>query len=150
MSLTFEKYGFKALKNVGLLAISSFAFAGCSFSISSATIDNLKICSEKVKNKECASDVSSFTKSTPKLFATADLKNAPEGTKVKIDWKYLNGEAGAAKMIDSVNLVTESNMTLITSYLESDKAWPTGNYEVVFTLGTDNSQPLKKQFSINK
>jgi hypothetical protein len=150
MSLTSQKHGFKALPFLGLLTISSFAFVGCSFSISSATIDNLKICSEKVKNKECASDVSSFTKSTPKLFATADLKNAPEGTKVKIDWKYLNGEAGAAKTIDSVNLVTESNMTLITSYLESDKAWPTGNYEVVFTLGTDNSQPLKKQFSITK
>jgi hypothetical protein len=150
MSPMFQKYSFRDLHFLGLLAIGSLALAGCSFSISSAAIENLKTCSEQVKGKECASDISSFTKATPKLFATADLKNAPEGTKVKVDWKYLSGEAGAAKMIDSVNLVTESNMTLITSNLESTKEWPTGNYEVVFTLGTDNSKPLTKQFSITK
>jgi hypothetical protein len=150
MSLFFQKYNFKAMHFLGLLAFGSLALIGCSFSVSTAAIENLKTCSEQVKDKACASDTSSFSKATPKLFATADLKNAPEGTKVKVDWKYLNGEAGAAQTIDSVNLVTESNMTLITSNLTATKEWPTGNYEVVFTLGTDNSKPLTKQFSITK
>jgi hypothetical protein len=146
-----QKYSFKSLNFLGVLTIGSIAITGCSFSLSSATLENLKTCSEQVANKECANNVASFTKTTPKLFATADLKHAPEGTKVKINWKYLGGEAGDAKTIDSVSIVTDSNMDLITSNLEfSGKEWPTGNYEVAFMLETDNSKPLKKQFSITK
>jgi hypothetical protein len=107
------------------------------------------MCGKVTADKECASDTNTFDNNTPKLFATADLNNAPEGTKVKIDWKYLGGEAGTAADIDSVNLETNSNMTTITSHLSApSKGLPAGKYEVVMSLDTDNSKPIRKQFSI--
>ncbi|PSB58706.1 hypothetical protein [Chamaesiphon polymorphus] len=107
------------------------------------------MCGQVTTDKECTSDTSTFGKDTPKLFATADLNNAPEGTKVKIDWKYLGGEAGTAAEIDSIDLETKSNMTTITSHLSApSKGLPAGKYEVVMSLDTDNSKPISKQFSI--
>jgi hypothetical protein len=151
MSPTSPRNGSTALCFLALLTISNLSIVGCSFNVSTAKIDNLKICSTKNQDKECAVDTNSFTKTTPKLFATVDLNNALDGTKVKVDWKYLGGEAGSEQVLDSVNLEAESNMSLITSDLTAGgKNWPIGNYEVVFTLETDNSKPLKKQFLITK
>jgi hypothetical protein len=139
----------KYLKIFVPFALSTFAATACSFNISTAALENVKMCGEVADNQPCASDITKFEKTAPKLFVTADLKFAPEGSKVKIDWKYLGGEAGKATDIDSVTLETKSNTTLVTSSLTATNAgWPSGNYEVVLSLNTDNSQPIRKQFSI--
>jgi hypothetical protein len=140
------------VKTIGVLAFSvvgSLLINGCNFSLSTATLENMKMCGEVGADKQCASDTATFSKKAPKIFATADLKYAPEGTKVKVDWKYLGGEAGQASNIDTVNLEVKSNMTVITSSLPSpEKGWPGGDYEVVISLDTDNSKPVSKKFSI--
>lgn len=149
MLSTFQANRVKIVEILALSITTSLMIAGCSYSISSAKIENLKTCGQVTADKQCTSDTSAFDKKTPKLFATADLNYAPEGTKVKIDWKYLGGEAGAATDIDTVNLETKSNMTTITSHVSApDKGLPAGQYEVVMSLDTDNSKPIRKQFSI--
>jgi hypothetical protein len=149
MMRTFHNDNVKVVEILALSVLSSLTIVGCSFSVSTAKLENLKMCGKVTTNKECASDTSTFAKNTPKLFATADLNNAPEGTKVKIDWKYLGGEAGTATDIDSINLETKSNMTTITSHLSApNQGLPVGKYEVVMSLDTDNSKPIRKQFSI--
>lgn len=128
---------------------SSLTLVACNFSISTATLDNVQVCSEVQSNGQCDSDSAPFAKDAAELVATADLKYAPEGTLVTIDWNYLGGEAGQATAIDSVSLETEENMDLVTSSLTTPQSgWPSGDYEVVFSLDTDNSQPISKQFSV--
>lgn len=145
-----------AMSKVGRIATlaalsiaSGSTLVACNFSVSTAALDNVKLCREILKGEQCTSDTTQFAKNTSQLFATADLKYAPEGTKVKVDWKYLGGEAGQATPIDSVSLETKDNMSVITSSLPTPKnGWPTGEYEVVFSLGTDNSTPIHKKFSV--
>jgi hypothetical protein len=135
----------------GLFVLSTLAATACSFNVSTATLENIKMCVEKPENQTCASDTAQFDTAIPKIFATADLKFAPEGTKVKIDWKYLGGDTAKATDIASIDLVTESDTNLVSSNLNApSNGFPEGNYEVVISLGTDNSKPISKKFSISK
>ena len=134
-----------------LFVLSVFTTTACSFNLSTATLENIKMCVEISENKPCANDTSKFEKNTPKIFVTSDLKYAPEGTKVKIDWKYLGGDTVKATDIDSITLETKSDTTFVFSSLSAPtNGWPDGNYEVVLSLNTDNSKPISKQFSISK
>ena len=135
----------------GLFVLSTLAATACSFNVSTATLENIKMCVERPENQTCASDTAQFNTTTPKIFATADLKYAPEGTKVKIDWKYLGGDTVKATDIASVDLVTKSDTNIVFSNLNAPpNGLPEGNYEVVISLGTDNSKPISKQFSVSK
>jgi hypothetical protein len=121
----------------------------CSFNISTAGLKNVKMCPNLVQGQQCANDASTFAQNTPKLFVTADLNNAPEGTKVKIDWRYLGGEAGGETNIDTVIVESKSDTKQITSSLTSSNGtWAKGKYEVVLSLDTDNSKPIRKEFTI--
>ena len=133
-----------------LFVLSTLAATACSFKVSTATLENIKMCVEKPENQTCASDTAQFNTTTPKIFATADLKYAPEGTKVKIDWKYLGGDTVKATDIASVDLVTKSDTNIVFSNLNAPpNGFPEGNYEVVISLGIDNSKPISKQFSVS-
>ena len=135
----------------GLFVLSTLAATACSFSVSTATLDNIKMCVEKPENQTCASDTAQFNTTAPKIFATADLRNAPEGTKVKIVWKALEGDPVKATDVASIDLVTKSDTNLVSSNLNvPPNGFPEGNYEVVISLGTDNSKPMSKKFSISK
>jgi hypothetical protein len=123
---------------------------GCSFKVSTAGLDNVKMCAQEPSNSGCATDTTNFKPNTGKLFVTANLNNAPEGTKVKIEWKFLGGGSVAPQTIDTVTLETKANTNLVNSYLSSpNNGWPKGDYEVVISLDTDNSKPVSKKFSIS-
>ena len=138
-----------SVKIFGLFVLSTLAATACSFNVSTATPENVKMCVEVPENQTCASDTAQFNTTTPKVFVTSDLKYAPEGTKVKIDWKYLGGDTVKASDLASIDLVTKSNTNFVASYLNLN-GLPEGNYEVVISLDTDNSKPISKQFSIAK
>jgi hypothetical protein len=141
---------FIRLATLSALSIAScFALSACKFSVSTAALDNVKLCSQVAQGKRCSSDTAQFDKNTTRLIASADLNHAPKGTKVKIDWNYLGGGAEQATPIDSISLETKDDTSFVTSSLPSPKkGWPTGEYEVVFSLGADNSKPIHKKFSI--
>ena len=135
----------------GLFVLSTLAATACSFNVSTATLENIKMCVERPENQPCASDTAQFNTTTPKILATADLKSAPEGTNVKINFKYLGGDTVKAFDMGSIDLVTKSNTSFVSSYLSAPpNGFLEGNYEIVISLGTDNSKPVSKQFSISK
>lgn len=141
----------KFVKYFGLIVLSAFATTACSFNVSTATLEDVKTCTEVPENQPCASDTSQFEKTTPKIFVTSNLKYAPEGTKIKIDWKYLGGGSVKATDIDSITLETKSDTKFVYSSLTAPtNGWPDGNYEVVLSINTDNSKPIHKQFSVSK
>ena len=141
----------RSLRIFVLSVLSTFAATACNFSFSTATLEDIKMCVEKPENQTCASDTAQFNTTTPKIFATADLKSAPEGTKVKIVWKDLGSDTVKATDIASVDLETKPNVNIVSSNLNAPpNGLPEGNYEVVISLGTDNSKPISKQFSISK
>ena len=141
----------RSLRIFVLSVLSTFAATACNFSFSTATLENIKMCVEDPENKTCASDTAQFNTTTPKIFATADLKSAPEGTKVKIVWKDLGSDTVKATDIASVDLETKPNVNIVSSNLNAPpNGLPEGNYEVVISLGTDNSKPISKKFSISK
>ncbi|MBW4600816.1 MAG: hypothetical protein KME29_14750 [Calothrix sp. FI2-JRJ7] len=139
----------KFLKILTLSLLVGGISTACNFKISTANLDNVKICSELANDKKCTSDTAEFNGNTSKIFVTADLNYAPEGTKVKINWNYLGGKAGAGATIDTLNLETKDNANNITSHLTANKrGFPAGKYEVVMTLDTDNSKPIRKEFTV--
>ena len=141
----------RSLRIFVLSVLSTFAATACNFSFSTATLEDIKMCVEKPENQTCASDTAQFNTTTPKIFATADLKSAPEGTKVKFVWKDLGSDTVKATDIASVDLETKPNVNIVSSNLTAPPdGFPEGNYEIVISLGTDNSKPISKQFSISK
>ena len=139
-----------SVKIFGLFVLSTLAATACSFNVSTATLENVKMCVEVPENQTCASDTAQFNTTTPKVFVTSDLKYAPEGTKVKIDWKYLGGDTVKAFDMGSIDLVTKSDTSSIFSNLNAPpNGLLEGNYEVMISLGTDNSKPISKQFSVS-
>ena len=141
----------KFAKYFGLIVLGAFATTACSFNVSTATLEDVKTCTEVPENQPCASDISQFQNNTQKIFVTSDIKYAPEGTKIKIDWKYLGGETVKATDIDSITLETKSDTKFVYSSLSAPtNGFPDGNYEIVLSINTDNSKPIRKQFSISK
>ncbi|NMF60745.1 hypothetical protein [Pseudanabaena yagii] len=146
-----QKNSTKVVRLSVLFGLSAVVTAACSFNISTATLEDVKTCTEAPENQPCASDISQFQNNTPKIFVTSNIKYAPEGTKIKIDWKYLGGESVKATDIDSITLETKSDTKFVYSYLTAPtNGWPDGNYEIVLSINTDNSKPIRKQFSISK
>ncbi|MHB9111747.1 MAG: hypothetical protein ACYC4D_03845 [Thermoleophilia bacterium] len=123
------------------------AASGCN--VSTANLSNVNVC-DKLDNEQCPSDMSSLDQETPAFYVSADLNNAPSGTKIKIDWRYLSGEIGNEPQdIDSVSLTSEEDSNNIQSSLErATDVWPKGEYEVVLTIQTDNAEPIHKKFSV--
>ena len=136
-----------------LIAIATAAsvmilvLGGCN--VSTAGLSNVKLC-EKLDGDACSSDMSTLSKEASTFFVTANLDNAPAGTKIKIDWRYLSGELGNQPQdIDSASFTSEEDSNVITGSLERATAtWPKGEYEVVLKIQTDNADPVSKTFSV--
>lgn len=138
----------KAFFMAALLMVAALSWgAGCN--VSTASLSNVRVC-EQLEGDQCPSDMSSLGKETPSFYVSADIDNAPTGTKIKIDWRYLSGEVGNEPQdIDSVSLTTEEGTnTLQSSLKRSTELWPRGEYEVVLKIDTDNADPIHKKFSV--
>lgn len=130
---------------VALIVLLAIGLSACSFSVSTASISDVKTGSE-IEDGEVVKEVKVFATDAPQIFVTAKLNNAPEGTKLTFLWRYL--EDGGTD-IDSVTVETESGQNLAKSSLSMPtEGWPPGDYEVVLKLDTDNSEPVRKKFSV--
>ncbi len=130
-----------------LTAVVSMSLAVTACEVSTASLSNVKVC-DKLENDTCPSDMATMATTTSAFYVTGDVNNAPTGTKIKIDWKYLGGEI-AAQDIDSVTLTTEENTNVLESSLDKpDSGWPKGDYEIVLKIQTDNTDPISKKFSV--
>lgn len=134
-------------KSINILSVLSlfFLFSSCNFS--TANIDNVKMCTS-VNDNQCAADTPSFSNTTPFIYISCDLNNAPENTQVKMEWAYL-GEQRIS--IDAITQSSGSNIG--TVHLQSNlsrpnNGWPSGDYEVVITILDTENAPIVKKFSV--
>lgn len=127
--------------------VMTLVLSGCN--VSTAGLSNVKLC-EKLDGDSCSSDMTTLSKDASTFFVTGNLDNAPSGTKIKIDWRYLSGELGNEPQdIDSASFTSEENSNIITGSLErATESWPKGEYEVVLKIQTDNADPVSKKFSV--
>lgn len=135
-----------ALTYALVAVMAGLVLAGCN--VTTANLSDIKVC-DKLDGGACASDMPTLARDTSTFYVTANLNNAPSGTKIDVTWKYLGGEAGQAQDIDSVSMVSDENSNIIQSSLErSTAAWPRGDYEAVLKINADNADPVNKQFSV--
>lgn len=131
-----------------LLLIGVLTVTSCECSVSTANIQDVKICTS-LNGNLCNQDSPTIGDTSPTIFVSCLLKNSVSATKVKFTWIYY----GDTKIkIDDVTLDTgELTGTVeLNSYLSRPtNGWPKGVYEVEITVLTDNAKPVVKQFTIN-
>lgn len=129
--------------------LSLFLIASCVFvmaaacEVTTANITDVRMC-DNSQNLQCPADNPSFTTTTPEIFCTVVLNNAPEGTQITASWYYLEDEQ---TFIDSAMLLSEETASDLEFLLtKPTNDWPTGNYKV--ELQINNEEPLVKEFSV--
>ncbi|MHB8967530.1 MAG: hypothetical protein ACYC57_04635 [Thermoleophilia bacterium] len=139
----------KRLLVLSIIAVFALVMAtGCE--VSTANLQNVKVCSDPDSDNQCESDDGTFDADTEEIFVSGDLENAPDGTELTITWTYLGAEEGDdPEEIDSIKLTTKDGENTFHSNLAAPSGgWPGGDYEIVLDLGTDNSEPVTKSFTI--
>ncbi len=136
------------MKKILFFAIISTGILINSCSVTSAKLTDVKMC-ESIEGNTCGTDVTSFTKDTPIIYCSCVLKNAPDATKVKFSWYYLEGKE---QLIDDVELsspASGSNHQMQSSLSKPNNGWPAGSYKVVIQImEADNRDPVEKKFSV--
>lgn len=137
------------MKKSMILAFASIgiAFVMHSCNVSTARITDVMVC-ESVTDNLCPADQPVFSSDAPDIYCSTVVKNAPGGTPVTFSWFY-QGESRVA--IDAVTLETPEGGTsfnLQSSLSRPTNGWPIGMYEVVISLGTDNTEPVVKTFVV--
>jgi len=129
-------------KMLAFLLVALF-LTGCS--VSTANLSNVKT-GESLNDGKVAKEAKVFSTDAPEINVSANLNNAPDNTKVKISWRYL--ERGGQD-IDSVEVTAKDGQNLVSSTLSSpNNGWPTGKYEVTLKIETDNAKPVTKTFEV--
>ena len=131
------------MKTRKYLILMAFALAlaavavGCSFSVSTAKIqDAIMTTSVDAEGKPGAA-VTSFPADTEVLYTSAKILNAPDNTKIKIVWTYVTGN----QLIDSINLDSgDISDRYIYSNLTPTATLPLGDYQVEYFV-EDRKEP---------
>lgn len=108
--------------------------------VSTANLSDVKLCTEKNSSGVCDSDASTFPASTPVIYCSANLKNAPSGTKVTFEWKHSGQSLGKADV--------ETSSGTVSSNFTTNGAVEPGSYSVTVKINTDNATPITKEFTI--
>ncbi|NLI54286.1 MAG: hypothetical protein GX417_08150 [Clostridiales bacterium] len=113
---------------VAMLAVFT---VGCSFSFSTAKIEDA-IMTNSIDDKGMpGEEVVSYTTDATVLYTSAKIRNAPDHTQIKIVWTYVTGD----QMIDTVMLDSGTlSDNYISSNLELTTQLPTGDYKVEYYI----------------
>ncbi len=125
-------------KAVFVLVFCSALFYMCN--VSTANLSNVVVCTSISSSGACESGSSAFPADVPKIYCSADLKNAPSETKVTFTWKY-NGEKIASTDVSAGSAIIYSSLT-------PNGTLPAGNYSVTVKINSDNSEPVTKEFKV--
>jgi hypothetical protein len=123
---------------VVVMAAVCYMLPACN--VSTANLSDVKLCTEKNSSGVCDSDASTFPASTPVIYCSASLKNAPSGTKVTFEWKHDGTSMGKADV--------ETSSGTVSSNFTTNGAVEPGKYSVTVSLNTDNSKPVTKDFTL--
>ncbi len=108
--------------------------------VSTANISDVKLCTTKGSGGDCGSDAASFPGSTPVIYCSAVIKNAPSGTKVTFEWKHGSETLGKADV--------ETSSGVVSSNFTTNGAVEPGTYSLTVKINSDNSIPVTKEFTL--
>lgn len=134
------------VKKVIALSVSAMmvlSLCACSFSFSTANIQDLATASEIDENTlKPVEKASTFSPSTPKIYLTGSLNNAPDDTMIKAKWIYL--EDDPAVEIDSATYeAKDSDSDFQFSLSMPDDGWPVGKYQVRLYINDKIKEAVK-------
>ncbi len=114
--------------------------------ISTANISDIKVC-DNIHELQCPSDNPVFSCSTPVIYVSCILKNAPAGTPVKFALYYVpQGDEAIAEI--TIESKPGSTNEIYSEFSAPDIGWHAGAYKVVLSVDTDNSEPISKTFKV--
>lgn len=117
-----------------VFAVSAF---GCSFSFSTAKIEDAIMTETVDQDGVPGEEVVSFPADASILYTSAMLKNAPDHTQIRIVWTYVSGN----KLIDEVMLDSGTiSSRYIYSFVEENDLIPAGDYKVEYFID-DREEP---------
>lgn len=123
-----------------------FTLATVSCSLTSAHLEKLQMASEvNLETKQPLKLTDKFAATAPAFYITGRCTNAPEGTSLIAEWRYMEDDANA--LIDSASLtMTEPDTDFIFKVTNNNKNWKKGDYEV--RLFIDGSYVSSVPFSV--
>ena len=130
------KLSILSLSVIMIFAIGIF-FQACN--VSTANLNDVKVCNQK-SDAGCSSDASSFPITSEAIYCSANVKNAPSGTKVSFVWKHDGKELGQADV--------ETSGGTVLGHMTINGALEPGKYSVTVKLNSDNSTPTTKEFTL--
>jgi hypothetical protein len=133
-----KKINLKAFVMLVVIGAVCYMLPACN--VSTANLSDVKLCTEKNSSGVCDSDASTFPASTPVIYCSANLKNAPSGTKVTFEWKHSGQSMGKADV--------ETSSGTVSSNFTTNGAVEPGSYSVTVKINTDNATPFTKEFTI--
>lgn len=121
---------------------------GCEFNLWGPSISDVSICEKANPLEGCENNQNTFKTTTPRIFATANIDNAVEGTKVKVLWRLNQGKTAKNVRIYEKEFTTKLDQNQITTALAPGKTWQPGKYEVSFVIVGDESKRESEKFEI--
>ena len=113
----------------GLLIVFTIMLCSCSFSVTTANLQNIQTASQIDSNNKPVTVTGVFGTTAPYIYLTGAINNAPQGTKVRADWIYTEAEPDIS--IDSAVLTTViANDSFSFNLSKPTNNWPVGKYEV--------------------
>jgi hypothetical protein len=124
-----------------VIFLSLIIFSGCQFYTPSLSKLNL---GTKVDNetKEVIDPTAGFEKSTPIIYASVLIKNAPPGTLLKAYW-----EREGRPVIDPIELEAEGSRYAAFTLKKPPEGFRSGNYKIRIEIDKTNIV-LEKEFTI--
>ena len=121
-----------------VLALALAAFAvGCSFSVSTAKIQDAIMTTSIDAEGKPGDAVTSYPADAEMLYTSAKIRNAPDNTKIRIVWTYVTGD----QLIDSIDLDSgDISDRYIYSNFAPSAALPAGDYKVEYYV-EDRKEP---------
>ena len=127
----------KRILLIAVAALLAIFTVGCSFSVSTAKIQDAIMTNSVDADGKPGEEVVSFPADAAVLYTSAKLMNAPDNTKIRIEWTYVTG----SQPIDSIELDSGNIASrYIYSNLEPTQALPEGDYQVQYFVG-DRKEP---------
>jgi hypothetical protein len=130
-----------------MLSIAMTACTTKSCHYSTAKLSDVQVCNQLGSENMCTDDNPKLkVDETETVYITANMNNAPKNSKVKVTWYYLEEKD---EEIFSNEYKFESAPKHLQFYLNApDGIWPLGKYKAILDLGTDNTEPIEKEFEI--
>ena len=98
----------------------------------SATLQNAIVTTAVDENMRPVDPATIFSPTIQEIFCSVRIKDAPDNTEIRAEWKYIKGESKEQNyIIDSTVLTTEGSRYLSFSLQRGEKSWPVGEYVVV-------------------